>query len=655
MLCRFFCTLAFFLCFSLAASAQQYLTERDVSGKTSKLYEEARQHLNARRNAEALDALEKALQKEPAFIDARLMYADLNLQMEQYGKAEEAFEEALRLGPGYAPLAYFLCARAEFAQNKYEEAAGHLELFLQSDKAEGKRKNEAESLLASARLSANARSHPVPFDPHGLGPGVNTPLPEYLPSLTADGKILVFVRVVNRQEDFYLSHWENGQWQEAAPLEKINHPRFSEGAQSIAANGKSIVFTACDRQDGLGRCDLYITEMRNGQWQEARNLGSPINTRGWESQPSLSADGKTLYFVSDRRGGQGLIDIWFSTRDEAGNWAEPQNLGATINTPEREQAPFIHADGQTLYFMSDGHPGLGGFDLYFSRRQPDGTWSKPQNLGYPINTDANEGALIVSLDGKTAYFATDRAGVVDSLMPDNRKLLRRSSDIYSFELYPEARPRPATYVKAIVREAGTRRPLIAGVEIVRLKSGKPHVSAQTDEDGSFLAVLPVGEDYALNVSKPGYLFHSENFALSEAGSITEPFLLEIELSPIPEPTAEIPSARPVILKNVFFETGSAALLPESTTELNRLKGLLEDNPGLKVRINGHTDNVGSEEDNQALSENRAKAVYDYLVRNGISTERLQYKGFGESNPIATNETAEGRQQNRRTEFEVVRK
>ncbi len=637
-----------------ASYAQAYYTEKDAPRKALNYYEEARQHINALRAPEALKALEKALQKEPAFIDARLTYADLLLQMEQFDRAEEEFEKALASGADYAPLAYFLTAKAEFEQQKYAEAITHIDQYLSSDKARGKREIEAERLKESARLAASTRQEPVPFAPQSLGPGVNTELPEYLPSLTADEETLIFVRVVGNQEDFYLSRKEGGAWLPAVPLDNINHPQLSEGAQSIAANGKALVFTACDRQSGLGRCDLYLSEMKNGQWQPARNLGSPVNTSGWESQPSLSADGKTLYFVSDRKGGQGLIDLWYSRRQPDGSWSSPQNLGPRINTAEREQAPFIHPDGQTLYFMSDGHPSLGGFDLYLSRREEDGSWATPKNLGYPINTEANEGALAVSLDGQTAYFSTDRAGLVDSLVPQDRKLLRRASDIYSFELYPDIRPQAVTYVKAIVRDALTQKPLIAEVDFIQLDSGDSFVQAQTDEEGEFLVVLPTGNDYALNVSKKGYLFHSENFALSEASGITDPFLLKIKLNPIAEPLAEIPAAaKPVILKNVFFETASAALRPESTAELHRLQHLLEENPQLHIQINGHTDDVGSEEDNLLLSENRARAVYDYLVRQGINPERLRYKGYGETRPIATNETPEGRQENRRTEFEVV--
>lgn len=629
----------------LPVSAQPYLTERDVSGKTLKLYDEARRHLNASRYEEALEALEKILQKEPAFIDARLMYADLNLQMKRYGPAETAFEEALALGPGYAPLAFFLLGQAEFGQQKYEESAAHIEQYLRSGKAKGEQLAEAELLRASAEFAAGAVKAPVPFQPESLGPGINTPNPEYLPSLSADGQFLVYTaRPQANNEDIFFSRRQDGAWQPGQPVGALN-TAGNDSSPSISANGKAMVFT---RSSSSGNFGLYFSWQQDGRWTEPQPLPAPVNTSAWESQPSLSADGRELYFVSDRPGGQGRLDLWVSRQQPDGNWGKPENLGPAINTPLNEQAPFIHPDGQTLYFMSKGHPGMGQYDLFLSRRQADGSWGPPQNLGYPINTPDNEGALIVSLDGKTAYFDTDRLG------PTGLSQEMGNADLFSFELYPAARPLPATYVKAVIRDANTRRPLIAGVDFVKLKSGRSHVQAQTDETGEFLVVLPTGEDYALNVSRPGYFFHSENFALSTAGSLAEPFLLEIGLSPIPEPMAEMPATRPVILKNVFFETGSAALLPESALELNRLKNLLEENPALKIRINGHTDNVGSEADNLLLSKQRAKAVYDYLVQQGIGPERLQYEGYGENRPIATNETPEGRQENRRTEFEPVR-
>ena len=349
-------------------------------------------------------------------------------------------------------------------------------------------------------------------------------------------------------------------------------------------------------------------------------------------------------------------DIYVSQRLENGDWSQPKKLSAAVNTDDGDQNPFIHPDGQTLYFMSKGHPGMGGYDLFVTRKDENGAWQTPQNLGYPINTPSNEGALTISLDGKTAYFARDQSQLVageasafDVAKPGN------GTDIFSFELHPDVRPQPVTYVKAKVRDANTQRDLIAEVDFVDLKTGKTHTKSLTDEAGEFLVVLPMGKDYALNVAKQKYLFHSENFALAESNSLTEPYLLNIDLIPIEEKSnseTPIAKAKPVILKNVFFATGSAELLDASLLELNRLKDLLVENPNLNIQINGHTDNVGSDNDNQTLSTNRAKAVYDFLIKNGITANRLRYKGFGESQPIATNDTEEGRQSNRRTEFEA---
>ena len=311
--------------------------------------------------------------------------------------------------------------------------------------------------------------------------------------------------------------------------------------------------------------------------------------------------------------------------------------------------------------MSNGHPGMGGFDLYYSRKQSDGTWGKPVNLGYPINTEAEESTLVISLDGKTAYFASDRV-LTENDTDQNRKKTT-GLDLYSFELYPEARPKPVTFVSGNITDSETKKPLVSRVEIIDMSTGEIHAAVNSDTDGFFLITLPTGKNYAFNVSKPAYVFHSEHFALEESKETNDPYNLEIELLAVPEVevavvTTEIPAAdlekfKPTVLRNVFFDTGSAELRPESFTELNKLKAFLNENQAIQIQVNGHTDNVGSDTNNLTLSDNRAKAVFNYLVENGIDSKRMTYKGYGETSPIETNDTDIGRQANRRTEFMVT--
>ena len=517
--------------------------------------------------------------------------------------------------------------------------------FIKKEKRNERLINRAKDYLQNAQFAANAVKNPVPFQPKKLEGQLNTDQNEFLPALTADESLLVFSRLVGSQEDIFYSRKTDGVWGEGQPISALNTP-FNEASQSISADGRILVYTACERKDAIaGSCDLFLIEFKGEQWTQPVNIGPPVNTSAWESMPSISADGTTLIFASKRNGGQGGEDLWVTHRKQDGTWAKPQNLGEAINTTGDERAPFLHPDGQTLYFMSTGHPGMGKFDLFYSRKQANGHWGTPTNLGYPINTMANEGAIFVSLDGKKAFFNSNRIDQEDEVA---------NSDIYTFELYPEARPLAVTYVKANIKDQKTRKSLSAKVTFTDLEKGKMFASAFTDQTGTFLVCLPAGKDYALDVSMDGYLFHSENFALSGLNTIEEPFLLEIELVPIPEETIvadEKPA--PVVLNNVFFETGSAELKKASLTELNRLYQLLEDNPKLKIRINGHTDNVGNETDNLQLSEARAKAVYDFLIEKGVDEARLKYKGFGESQPIDSNEKEEGRRKNRRTEFEVI--
>lgn len=627
-----------------------YVTMKTASGKLQKRYEKALSYGRGGDYERALRELEKILEAEPRFIDAFITRAAIFEEQEKLAEAVDNYERVLEIAPAYEPRVWYRLAMVEQRQRKYPEAADHLQRLLEEPDLDERLRRQAERNLAEFRIAAELMRNPVPFKPESLGDNINTNESEYLPSFTADGEYLVYTARVRGQEDFMISRKVDGVWQKGQPIEEINTP-LNEGAQSISADGRLLVFTACNRRDGLGGCDLYYSVFRNESWSRPQNIGRPVNSAAWESQPSLSADGKSIYFASNRQGSKGGRDIWVSHRQTDGRWGPPQNLGNVINTPENDEAPFIHPDGRTLYFMSKGHPGMGGFDLFFARRGEEQQWEQPKNLGYPINTEANEGALVVSLDGRTAYFATDklqRTGSSDILQ-------RPTTDLYRFDLYEAARPAPVTYVKAVVTDAETGTPLRARVEFVDLENTETHTSDQTAEDGSFLVVLPLGKDFALNVSKEGYLFHSENFALADKTSIDDPFLLEITLSTIPDPLAsEVgKKAKPVVLRNVFFETGSAELKPASRVELNRLKTLLEENPQLRIQINGHTDNVGSEADNQQLSEDRARAVYQYLINQGIDEQRLRYKGFGESRPIASNETDEGRRQNRRTEFEII--
>jgi len=330
------------------------------------------------------------------------------------------------------------------------------------------------------------------------------------------------------------------------------------------------------------------------------------------------------------------------------------NLGPIINTAKDDQTPFFHADGKTLYFMSLGHPGMGGFDLFKTQLGEDNVWTKPQNLGYPINTDKNEGALVVALDGKTAFFATDNetAGK-DSIGVGSQK--SGSTDLFQFTLPSSARAGVVTYLRARVLNAETKEPVAAAAIFSDAANDKPFLKRRADaETGEFLAVLPSGKTYALSVEEPGFLFYSDRFELTEPASADDPFELLILLQPIKEET--IPTTaevKPIILRNVLFATGSADLLPASLAEIRRLQLLLEENESMRIRIQGHTDNVGETSTNINLSARRAEAVKAELIKSGIDESRLEAKGFGESKPIDTNDTPEGRAMNRRTEFLVL--
>lgn len=582
---------------------------------------------------------------DPKFAEPNIMLGEMFEDKHLDSMACVYYNAAVQANPTFYTMAWYRLGELELRQQHFAAAVEAYKQFLSLDKKNPDKHAEVEKKMKTVAFRQQAYANPVPFNPQNMGAAVNSANDEYLPALTADGQTLVFTRRFPRtgcttantdmEEDFYVSVKKNGEWTKAVRMSEPVNTYDNEGAQCISQDGRMMIFTGCNRKDGAGRCDLYICRREGNQWSKPQNLGMPVNTAAWEAQPTFSVDGKTLYFVSNRKGGLGGMDIWKSELVN-GQWSQPQNLGAPVNTPGDEKTPFIHFDDRTLYFASDGHVGMGGLDLFMSKLQDDGSWSDPVNVGYPINTEGDESNMIVGADGRTAIYSSDQLGGYGR------------EDLYMFELPETVRPQATTYIKGIVYDKKTKKLLSAAFTIADLTTKTDVVSATSDPvDGSFLLTMPGLHQYALSVSKEGYLFYSQNFEMT-AASIDNPYLLEIPLEPI-----EVGSS--ITLRNVFFETAKWDLTAASSVELDKVVDLMAKNQSMRVMLEGHTDNVGSDAANQKLSENRAKAVYDYLVKHGVASNRLQYKGYGESKPIADNNTEEGRAQNRRTVFTVLQK
>ncbi len=586
----------------------------------------------------AIRFLQQAVRIDPRFEDAWLSIGGLYGALKDYPHAIENYEKARTIDSNYfkpynLPYSINLAGKGDFAG-----ALRAVNLFLTDSNLNIVSRKSGEYRRLCYQFAVDyAATHPVTnykFEPRNLGDSINTDVSEYFPAITIDGNTLIFTRRVNHyNEDFYESRKVNGTWSKAVSLPGNINTNNNEGAQNISQDGQWLTFTGCNFPDGHGSCDLYISYLTPDGWSTPENLGDSINTEFWESSPSLSPDKKDLYFASKQPDGYGGSDIYVSHRLRNGHWSIPENLGPVINTIGDEAAPFIHADNQTLYFTSNGHPGYGGDDLFVTRRQPDGTWGKPENLGYPINTIENEGSLVVAADGKTAYYASDRA---DS---------RGGLDLYTFELRQNIRPARTLWVKGKVFDSATRKGLPSSVVLTDLATRRVISDLQTDETGNYLITLPEGRDYAFDVKRKGYLFFSENFSLSQNTNDTV-YHIDIPLQPL--------AANAIaVLKNIFFESNRYDLRPESGAELGEIVELMKDNPTLKIEIGGHTDNTGKAVDNIKLSESRAKAVTAWLIAKGIAPGRLSSKGWGDTKPIADNSTVEGRARNRRTDLKVI--
>ncbi len=627
---------------SVQAQTNRYTTESKAAIRN---YENGLKAYDAKAFDKAVKELQQAISKDENFVEAYILLASVYEDNGQFEKAIDQYNKSLEVNGSFFPINYLRVAALEIKASKYAEAKSHYENYLQLKTGSVDLQKRAESGIANCEFAINAIQHPVPFNPINLGAGVNTSVAEYYATLTIDQKEIVFTRDVKydkspygHQEDFYSSKFENNQWQPAINLGPPLNTLDNEGGPSISADGRILFFTACNRQDGKGSCDIYLAQLAaSNNWTKAINPGSPINTGSWESQPSFSSDGKTLYFVRGTydRSRRMQQDLYYSVFQTDRTWSEPKALSNKINTSGREESVFIHPDNQTLYFSSDGHIGMGGMDIYLSRKDSTGNWGEPINLGYPINTANDENSLIVSADGKKAFFSSDREGGFGNL------------DLYSFDLYEGARPLTVSYVKAHVSDASTNENLAADFEIIDVETGKIMVSNTTDKKrGEFLASLPAGKNYMLNVNKESYLFYSDYFECKNSTDEQHAFVIDIKLN---KPKA----GERVVLKNIFFEVNKFEIKKESNTELNKLVVFLKSNPTTKIEVSGHTDNTGDKKANAVLSEQRAKAVYDFLISHNIPAARLSFKGYGDTKPVASNDTTSGKAQNRRTEFTII--
>jgi outer membrane protein OmpA-like peptidoglycan-associated protein len=610
-----------------------------------------------------IELVDKALKKDPNFWEAYVLRGEYHMNLRDKSGAIEDFENALRVSPNHSRtgMTFYRLADLYLDQGTYDKALANIKSFINHPNANEEYLKSGYSIYDNALFAIDAIKHPMPFNPVNAGPGVNTQYAEYYPTLTVNGKELMFTRALpfgsTIQEDFFTSLNRENKWSTATPMPEHVNTEHNEGAPTISADGRSLIFVACidetgtygEQRKGKGSCDLFFTQKIGTRWSNPVNLPGDVNSYHWETQPSLSADGKTLYFVRGLRGkgaDQRNSDIYVSKLSEQGKWGAAERLSDVINTPFAEESVCIHPDGKTLYFASRGHAGMGGSDIFMSQMDNQGNWSKPKNLGYPINTKFDENSLIVSAEGNLAFFASDRAGGYGDL------------DIYYFELPKEFQPTTTYYFDGRVFDAQSNDPIPGHFTLKDIASGEVIIVSNADAiNGTFTVPLPSNRQYVIEVTYDGYAMTSLGFDLTYNANQTS-YHLDIPMNPLNSGTANI-------LKNIYFDLNSSTLRKESNIELNNLANFLRTNPNLHIELGGHTDTRGNAEDNLKLSTERAKAVYTYLIQvERIDVNRLTFVGFGEREPIIIDseiaalsletEREKAHQTNRRTVYKIIK-
>lgn len=611
-----------------------------LSHRTQKQFALAGQDYQNMELKKSVSKLDIILSDYPFYADAWMLKAQCEDELNLHDRACESYINAFRADSSEFYFVSLKIALLLFEKGQYYRSEDYLKRFITHDHSH-EDSVIADKLFRNLHFSFEQTEH-YNGDPKVFSlKGVNTTALEYFPSLTIDGKQLVFTRQDSKregtddqpgQEDLYIGLLEENA---VISIKKLPEPLNSdnnEGTQTIRQDGRLMIFTACNRSDSKGGCDLYHSINVNSEWTQPVNIGYPVNTRYWESTPSLGPDGRSLYFASNRPGGLGGMDIWKSVYIPDSGWQLPVNLGPSINTDEDEMSPFIHGDGKSLYFSSKGWIGMGGFDIFISRIDTSGEWLCPENLGYPLNTNSDEFGITLSGSGEYAIFSSNRDSIT------NR-------DLYKIELPVSYRPEPMDYIYGVVIDSLSRKAIAANVEI-RNQSGELLQLVDSDPStGEFLLGLPGRNIFSFIVRHPGYLFYSEYFDLMD-GQYAESQPVVISLMPIRKGDVKI-------LQQVYFDFDSAELRPESLGEIQQVYQMMMENPDISILITGYTDARGTEEYNYRLSKGRAEAISLALVNEGIESYRLQARGVGSSEPVSENDSEKGRALNRRTEIKIL--
>ncbi|MEO5642168.1 MAG: OmpA family protein [Bacteroidia bacterium] len=613
--------------------------------------------------------LQEAIAAQPTWAEANLAMAKMIMTKAKADGMEGTYPGAIRFlkaavdnCPKIGADPFYWLGTQYYLQENYKDAVVYLQKYIDYDTDDAKKlgdnyefnSSQALEMLRWSKFYVDIKNHVRPFAPSPVK-GIDTQRDEYLAIITPDNTQALYVRRIpvnqadrvwsssQQAEVFTMSHMQpNGEFDKGTFMDDPFNKNPNEGAATLTIDNKHLFYTITkDGTDGPNT-DIYTADLNDGSWTPIRSLGDKVNDPiYWDSQPTISGDGNTLYFASNRPGGQGGIDIWMTKKGIDGEWGVPINMGPTINTQYNEKSPFIHTDSQTLYFSSDGHPGIGGYDIFYSRADATGKWKEPVNLGVPINTTGDDVGFFVSTDGATGFFNSNASipGQVGGY------------DVYQFELYPEARPEATVIVKGELKdEFGNPLTGATTVEIKNVQTKEKSFGVVDTITGSFAAAIRVSKknDYIITIKKDSAAFNSQLISGKQE-------FKGVVVNAEPMKISQLKVGGAYTINDINFASNAAVLEPESMVVLEMFAAYLKEHPGMKIEIRGHTDNVGDDGRNMDLSNERSYAVFEALTKFGVPRSQIiSAKGYGETKPIADNATEAGRAKNRRTEFVLVK-